>query len=282
MKIHPSNLAQFKFKHLTFAGYSIAGEETVVVAPELQCVFDIGRCPQEALPMKHVLLTHGHTDHAAGLLYYFAQRDFQGLKDGIALVPSALVDPFEELFRTWGIIDSHPPPHQLIGMNHDETFTINKKLHIRTFATNHNVPSLGYSIIETCHKLKADFYGINERNLIELKNKGVSITTPEEIPLVAYLGDTAISNFADLPYVANAKILILECTFFEDAHLEPSRAYKHMHVSDLPFLLENMHNEKIVITHTTKRTNLKRAKEVLHEILRPDVAERTCFLMDSQ
>ena len=60
----------------------VAGEEAVIIAPELDCIFDIGKCPREALAINHVLLTHGHMDHAAGLPYYFSQRDFQGIGNG--------------------------------------------------------------------------------------------------------------------------------------------------------------------------------------------------------
>ena len=37
-------------------------------------------------------------DHIAGLPYYFAQRDFQGITGGTALVPADLVAPLENLF----------------------------------------------------------------------------------------------------------------------------------------------------------------------------------------
>ncbi|MCJ7543023.1 MAG: MBL fold metallo-hydrolase [Phycisphaerae bacterium] len=82
MKIRPYELSEVRVGEFTLAGYSVAGEEAVIVAPELDCVFDIGRCPREALVVNHLLLTHGHMDHVAGLPYYFAQRDFQGIATG--------------------------------------------------------------------------------------------------------------------------------------------------------------------------------------------------------
>src|SRR6185369_3322405 len=63
-------------------GVSIAGEETVVQVPELDVCFDIGRCPRLALSSNFVALTHGHMDHAAGIAYYFSQRNFQGMGEG--------------------------------------------------------------------------------------------------------------------------------------------------------------------------------------------------------
>ena len=80
MQIRPYRLSQLEMGDFTLAGYSVAGEESVIIAPELDCVFDIGKCPREALTVNHVLLSHGHMDHAAGLAYYFSQRTFQELR----------------------------------------------------------------------------------------------------------------------------------------------------------------------------------------------------------
>ena len=97
MKIRPYRLSQIVVGDFSLAGYSVAGEETVIVAPELDVCFDIGKCPREALTVNHVLLSHGHMDHVAGLPYYFAQRDFQGVPNGVALVPAGLAGPLEDL-----------------------------------------------------------------------------------------------------------------------------------------------------------------------------------------
>ena len=86
MNTRPYHLSKISMNSFDLLGYSVAGEESVVLAPELDVCFDIGKCPREALVPNHVLLTHGHADHSVGLLYYFAQRDFQGIAGGKALV----------------------------------------------------------------------------------------------------------------------------------------------------------------------------------------------------
>lgn len=77
----------------TLQGYSVAGEESVVCVPELDVVFDIGRAPRECLSINHVLLTHGHMDHSAGIGYYFSQRDFQGIAGARPWCPSRWPSP---------------------------------------------------------------------------------------------------------------------------------------------------------------------------------------------
>jgi ribonuclease Z len=279
MQIRPYRLSQIQFDAFTVAGYSVAGEETVIIVPELDCVFDIGKCPREALTANHVLLSHGHLDHSAGIVYYFAQRDFQGIANGKALVPSALVRPLEALLAAWGRVEGHVPPHEFVGLEPGDDYTIRRGLVCRAFATRHQGHSLGFSLVDVRQKLRSRFLGLTGPQIVELKQKGVQITDTVEYPLVAFLGDTGRANYADLPHVANARVLLVECTFFEAEHVSRARAGKHIHVTDLPRVLEGMNNERIVLTHLTRRTNLAQARKVLREVLPKATRDRVTFLM---
>lgn len=279
MKIRPYQLSQMELDGFSLAGYSVAGEESVIIAPELDVVFDIGKCPREALTVNHMLLTHGHADHVAGLPYYFAQRDFQGIAGGTALVPSDLVEPLEQLIAAWGRVEGHVPPHRFVGMRDGEDFEIRRGLVARAFASRHVANSLGYSVIDVRQKLKKEFESLTGPELVALKKKGVEITHRVEVPLAAYLGDTAKANYSALPHVACAKALLIECTFFDPDHISRARAGKHIHVVDLPEVLEGMRNEHIIIVHVTRRTNMAAARGILKKMLRKDIHDRISFLM---
>lgn len=282
MKIRTYKLSQMKIDDFHLAGYSVAGEESLIIAPELDCTFDIGKCPREALNVNHVLLSHGHMDHVAGLPYYFAQRDFQGISGGTALVPADLVGPLENLMAAWGRVEGHVPPHRFVGMRIGEDFEIRRGLVARTFPTKHLVTSLGFAVLDVRQKLKEEFLGLAGPQIVEIKKKGVEITNRIEVPLVAYMGDTGKMNYSSLPYVANAKALLLECTFFDPDHVSRARAGKHVHINDLPEMLEGMNNEHIILIHVTRRTNMAMARKILKQTLAKETLERISFLMSAQ
>ena len=279
MKIRPQQLSQIEMGEFSLAGYSVAGEESLVIAPELDCTFDVGKCPREALTVNHVLLSHGHMDHAAGLPYYFYQRDFQGIAGGKALVPADLVDPLKELMRAWGRVEGHSPPYEFVAMRDGDDHELRRGLVARAFGVRHVSGALGYSVIDVRHKLKEEYLGLAGPAIVELKQQGVEITRRVEIPLVAYLGDTGKANYSHLPHVATAKALLIECTFFDADHVRRARLGKHVHAVDLPEMLEGMTNERIIIIHITRRTNMAEAKKVLRKSLPKEIHDRVSFLM---
>jgi len=282
MKTKPFQLSKLEFEGFTLLGYSVAGEESVIVVPEMDVVFDIGRCPREALRVNHVLLSHGHMDHAAGIAYYFSQRDFQGISGGVALVSRPIVKPLENLMRAVAAVEGHPTPYKFIGMSDGDDYEIRRGLIVRAFTTHHIDNSLGFSLIEVRHKLKDEFIGKSSNELVELKKSGVEITRRVEIPLIAYLGDTAKANYSDLPFVRDAKVLLVECTFFEPEHISRARAGRHLHVTDLPEVLKEMNNEFIVLTHVTRRTSIADARKFLKKTLPADLLGKITFLMSRQ
>ena len=279
MKLRPFQLSQIEMEGFTIAGYSVAGEETCLLAPELDCTFDIGRCPREALPMNHVLLSHGHADHVAGMTYYFAQRDFQGISGGKALVPANLVGPLEALMAAWGRVEGHVPPHEFIGMSPGDDYEIRRGLLARAFAVPHVSGSIGFALVDVRQKLKEEYLGLTGPQIVELKKRGVAITDRVEVPLVAYPGDTGRFPLASVPAAGSARALLLECTFFDDEHLPRARKGKHVHVEDLPEMLEGTTNQHVVLIHVTRRTNMALARKRLKEVLPKETLERVSFLM---
>jgi ribonuclease Z len=263
----------------TFIGYSLAGEESVVGVPELDVCFDIGRAPSEILNINNVLLTHGHMDHAAGIAYYFSQRNFLDNQGGNLVVPKDLVQPVHRLMDAWREIEGHRTPYSVIGLGPDEEYTIRRGLVARTFQTIHGGPCLGYSVVEIRHKLKPEFLDFPGPKLAELRRSGTDLTYELEVPLVCYCGDTSYGKFFELDWVRKAKVLILECTFVEEIHRERATAGNHLHLDDFLRLQDQLENENILLVHLSRRTSLGAARQELRSCLSEENFKRLSFLM---
>ena len=275
-------LYEHRLADVRLLGFSLAGEESVIAAPELNVCFDVGKAPAEILAIDNVLLSHGHMDHAAGIAYYLSQRNFVGNAPGRVLCPTPLVGPLKDLLRVWGRIEGHVSPGEIVGLEPGQDFQLRKGLYARPFAVNHGAPSLGFAIVDVRLKLKPELEGKTGPQLVELKKQGVDIQYRVEIPLVAYCGDTAEGNFLSLDCVRNAKVLIIECTFFEEDHVRRAREGYHLHVRDIARILPKMPNECFLLTHLSRRTSMRDAKKALGKLVDESVMSRVRFLMEGQ
>ncbi|MHC4759467.1 MAG: MBL fold metallo-hydrolase, partial [Planctomycetota bacterium] len=273
-------LATITIEDLEIMGYSIAGEETVVGMPQLDVCFDIGKAPEQIIAINHILLTHGHMDHAAGIAYYLSHRNFCGQSAGTILAPANLIKPMKVIVDAWGQLDGNRIPANLVGVKAGDEYQIKPNLFTRVFPTKHSKGSVGYCVIEKRKKLKAEYTSLSGPQLVELKKQGVEIDNPLEIPKVSYLGDTHYVDFSQLEYLANSKILIAECTFYEDEHTGRADAGKHMHINEFAELLESLDNEHIIVTHTTQRTPMHEIHKILKEVLSEETYGKVKVLMD--
>jgi ribonuclease Z len=273
------NLAHIKIDDLEITGYSVAGEETVVAMPQLDVCFDIGKAPDQIISINHVLLTHGHMDHAAGIAYYLSHRNFCGISPGTILAPKNLLPPMRDIIEAWSKLDGNKVPGNLVGVKPGDEYRIKPNLFARVFPTKHSKGSVGYSVIEKRKKLKAEYTSLNGPQLVELKKQGIEIDYPVEIPIVTYLGDTQYVDFSQLDYITKSKILIAECTFYEDEHSGRAQAGKHMHIDEFTKLLRSLQNEHIIVTHITQRTPMREIRKILKDALPKNTYDRITLLM---
>jgi len=273
------NLAHIKIDEMDIIGYSVAGEETVVAMPQLDVCFDVGKAPDQIIPINHVLLTHGHMDHAAGIAYYLSQRNFCGIAAGTILAPDNMLPLIRQIINAWSKLDGNEIPANLIGVKPGDEYKIKPNLIARAFPTKHSQGSVGFSVIEKRKKLKPEYKGLTGPQIVELKKQGIEIDYPLEFPIVTYLGDTQYVDFSQLKYIVESRILIAECTFYEGEHNTRAKAGKHMHVDELATLLKNLNNEHIIITHTTQRTPMPEIRKILKNSLPKDKYDKITILM---
>jgi len=274
------SLARIEIDDLQVIGYSVAGEETVVAMPQLDVCFDIGKAPDQVISINHLLLTHGHMDHAAGIAYYLSHRNFCGQSPGTVLAPKNLIKPITEITNAWHRLDGNKLPVKLVGVKPGDEYQIKPNLFTRVFPTKHSRGSVGYSVIEKRKKLKPEYRKLTGPQIVELKRQGIEIDYPLEIPIVTYLGDTQYVDFSRLEYIAKSRILIAECTFYEIEHAVRAEAGKHMHIDEFAKLIESMQNEHIVVTHTTARTSMAEIRKVLRNAVSGQTYDKITLLMD--
>jgi len=275
------NLARINIDGLEVAGYSFAGEETVVAMPQLDVCFDIGKAPDQFIPINNVLLTHGHMDHAAGIAYYLSHRNFCDLPPGTVLAPENLIGAARQVIAGWVRLDGNRIPANLVGVKPGDEYQVKTNIFARVFPTKHSRGSVGYCVMERRKKLKDEYAGLSGPQLVELKRKGIQIEYRLDLPIVTYLGDTQYVDFSRLDYIARSKILVAECTFYLDEHTGRADAGRHMHISQFAGMLESLANEHIVITHTTQRTPIREVKKILRRSLPAAIYKKTVLLMDS-
>ncbi len=268
--------------NLEIHGYSVAGEETVIAVPELNVCFDVGKAPEEILSIDHVLLSHGHMDHAAGIAYYCSQRDFREMAPGTVLLPARLLPEMQALLACWARIDGTHPPASFVPMVHGDEYELRRNLFAFAFSTNHTAGSLGFTLIERRQKLKPEYSDLPGAEIARRRQAGESVTYTMNMPLVTYLGDTMGGDFEQLACVRQSRVLIAECTFFDADHHDRARAGRHYHFDELADVLTRMENEHIILTHLSRRTDLKLARHLVREKLPAEVAAKIIFLMARQ
>jgi len=262
-------------------GTSIAGETTVVQVPELDVCFDIGECPRAVLPSKHLCISHGHMDHVGGLGYFCSQRRFQGMGEANVVCHPDLAPAVRRMMAGFAELEGQTTPYNLLPLGPEEEIEIKNNIYLRAFKTEHTDTSLGYVVVERRSKLRPEYVDLPQEKLRELKDRGEEITRILQVPLVAYVGDTAPSPDALLREdVRDAQIVIAECTFIEPDHKGRAAIGKHLHISDIAEWLPLLGGEKLVLVHLSRRSNIRAARKELARSVKGDHARRVEFLMD--
>lgn len=263
----------------TIEGVSVAGQETCILLPKLRVAFDIGRCPQRSVSHEHLFISHGHLDHIGGIPFHVATRAL------IGQTPSKIYGAPQCCDAARAMLDIHS---QLEGETLEaeirplevggEVPLLNQHL-VRPFRTVHVVPSQGYLVYSRKNKLRPEFHGASQQDIVAAKRSGTRITDTIETPEVAFTGDTSI-DFVTLPGnddVFRARLLIIECTFLDDAvDRAGARARGHMHVDDLAEHADKLQNEAILLIHFSARHKPQEVLDALDSRLPPALRSK-CY-----
>lgn len=261
-------------------GTSIAGEATCIQVPELDVCFDMGSCPRAMLSSKYVAVSHGHMDHVGGLAYYCSQRKFQGMGTGTIICHKQLGPSIRKMMSGYVDLEGQTTPYDLVELEPEQEYQIKNNIMLRLFEVEHTTTTAGYAIVEKRSKLKPEYAELPQEKLRELKDHGEDITRILEVPLVAYLGDTAPGAPLLRADVRKAQIVIAECTFVEPDHKDKAAIGKHLHLDNIIEWAPLLEGEKLVLIHLSRRSNILQARKHLQKRLKPEQMRKIEFLMD--
>ena len=118
-------------------------------------------------------------------------------------------------------------------------------------------------------------YTLRARYLETKRDDGI-INDPKSVEIM----ESIDHDFSKFDFIAKSKILIAECTFVVDEHIERALAGAHMHVDEFVKMIKCLDNERIIITHLSQRTHIGQAKKILKEKLGDELYPKVLMLMD--
>jgi ribonuclease Z len=167
--------------------------------------------------------------------------------------PAETVEDLEALIRASGRLEATEYDYRLTGLTAGDRVSVGRDLTVEAFPTDHVLPSLGYHLIRTKHRLRPEHRGRPGPELARLRAEGVETEERIEELALTFCGDTGAGVFELEPRVFQALILLLECTFLGEDRRAEAALYKHLHLDDLVARSERFENRALVLHHLSRR-----------------------------
>ncbi len=271
--------ATIRLADLTLEGFSRAGDATWLRVQPPGLALDAGRGALQLAGARDLFLTHGHLDHALGVPFVLSQRTLHRAAATRVHCPREIAADLAAFADAAGRLEGVRYHYQVVPLSPGDRVPVGRDLAIEAFAVDHVVPSLGYHLIATKHRLAAPYRGSAPAELAALRERGVAITEPVEERRLSYCGDTGPGVFARSPAVLSSRVLVVECTFLGAAQREKGAQFKHLHIDDLAAREEALEAvEALVLIHLSRRHKPEELAAAVAEKL-PRLAGRVHLLL---
>lgn len=242
-------------------GFAAGGEATSIRAPGWGLIFDIGICVPKCIAHRYhsLLISHGHSDHAAALVYMLGQRSMRKLPVMDVYLPAEILEPVQRLLEVWKDIEGYDRAANFIAVNPGERHTLASGQEFMALRTVHRVPSLAYLL------------GAPKTSKLQIGPQA-----PFE-PYLCVTGDTTIDFLKNNPLAQRARVMVHEVTAWDQTRsVQITRERGHTHVDELieaPQLFEQ--HEALVLVHRSSRHSRRFAQEVVDTQFPEAMANKT-------
>lgn len=236
----------------TLRGLSVGGVYTSIQVPELGLLFDCGLPIRTFAGTDRILLSHGHPDHASGLISLLGIRTLIGKERPPEIfAPAPIVDSLRELLEVASRLHRTRLAATFVPLEPGQELHLGSDLYMRAFRTHHNVPSLGFQLLRRVLKLRPEFQHLPGPEIGRLRTERPqeAFQSAEHLE-IAYATDTLSDVLDTSPEVLRSRVLILECTFLDPRRsVAEVRERMHLHLDELAARADRFQNEHLVLMH---------------------------------
>jgi ribonuclease Z len=281
MRRSDSIAAQLSVGPYSVRGVSVAGIYTTVQVPELGVLLDVGLPLRAYCATDRLFLSHGHVDHSGALLGLLGVRGMMTKPEPLRLyLPAEIEQDMRDMLAAASRMQRFPFDVELAPMRPGDELPLANTLWVRAFRTHHPVPSLGYQFFRRVNKLKPEYVGLPGPEIARRKRDGEPLFTSEDQLELCYATDTLVRVLETNPSMLESRVLILECTFYDERKsLADSRAGCHIHLDELLPLVDRFRNAHIVLMHTSQIYTPAEAREILLRRCPPSFTDRVQQLL---
>jgi ribonuclease Z len=282
----------------TLIGYSRASYRSGFYINGLGIALDGG--PQFFKRVNHYFITHGHSDHTANLPYSLIDDvaiDTDGnahMEKPIVYCPTQtapflddkILSSFRSNYATNKADKKIRSYYEVRGIDGgtELDLVVNKqKLKVRTYDSDHSVPTIVYGISLIKKKLKPEFADLDKSELGQLARSGTQLSGEVEEPFISYVLDSSIHTLENYPEVLDYPTVIIECTFLFDGEEESAERKKHIHWNDLLPYIQDRPDTTFILTHFSLRYTDPEIQDFFREhMVKHDVQNVYPWLTDIQ
>jgi ribonuclease Z len=260
-------------KALQISGYSRAAHRTGLEVKGLNILLDAGLDVQKAFD--HIFITHQHLDHVIYLPQYTMNID-NNKKINVISTQNILNNVKPYLISTLrmsknismntsndDILNIANTNFVNVDINNTYKFTNGKdKWLVNLIKCSHGIDSVGFGFTIVKNKLKQEYIGMNNKEIVNFKKNGVELTDIVNEKVFLFLGDTDKKILLNQE-IYTYKTIIIECTYIYDTEEEIKLANinKHMHWINLKDIIKKYNDIQFILIHFSMKYTKKEIED---------------------